>query len=45
MGLGLHIASEVLNAQGGKLSFPDAGDFEIPSEFEQGAIVVLSLKK
>ena len=45
MGLGLHIASEVLNAQGGKLSFPDAGDFEIPSEFDQGAIVVLSLKK
>ena len=45
MGLGLHIASEVLNAQGGKLSFPNAGDFEIPSEFEQGAIVVLSLKK
>ena len=45
MGLGLHIASQVLNAQGGKLSFPDAGDFEIPSEFEQGAIVVLSLKK
>ena len=45
MGLGLHIASEVLNAQGGKLSFPDWGDFGIPEEFEQGAQVVLSLKK
>ena len=45
MGLGLHIASEVLNAQGGKLSFPDTGEFEIPEEFEQGAKVVLSLKK
>ena len=45
MGLGLHIASEVLNAQGGKLSFPDWGDFDIPNEFEQGATVVLSLKK
>lgn len=45
MGLGLHIASEVLNAQGGKLSFPDKGDFDIPEEFEQGAVVVLSLKK
>lgn len=45
MGLGLHIASEVLNAQGGKLSFPDTGDFDIPEEFEEGAKVVLSLKK
>ena len=45
MGLGLHIASEVLNAQGGKLSFPDTGDFDMPEEFEKGAKVVLSLKK
>lgn len=44
MGLGLHIASEVLNAQGGKLSFPDWGEYDLPEEFEQGAIVVLSLK-
>lgn len=45
MGLGLHIASEILNAQGGKISFPDNGEFEIPEEFNQGAKVVLSLKK
>ena len=45
MGLGLHIASEVLNAQGGKLFFPDNGEFDIPEEFEEGAKVVLSLKK
>ena len=44
MGLGLHIANEVLNAQGGKLSFPDWGEYDIPQEFKQGAIVVLSLK-
>ena len=45
MGLGLHIASEVLNAQGGKLSFPRWGEFNIPEEFEQGAQIVLLLKK
>lgn len=45
MGLGLHIASEVLAAQGGKVSFPDWGEYDIPEEFENGAIVVLSLKK
>lgn len=45
MGLGLHIASEILNAQGGKISFPDDGEFEIPEKFNQGAKVVLSLKK
>ena len=45
MGLGLHIASEILNAQGGKISFPDNDEFEIPEDFNQGAKVVLSLKK
>lgn len=45
MGLGLHIASEVMIAQGGNISFPEPGDYDIPDEFAQGAIVVLSLKK
>ena len=45
MGLGLHIASEVMAAQGGKISFPDKGDYDIPEDFQDGAIVVLSLKK
>lgn len=45
MGLGLHIASEVMAAQGGKISFPDKGDYDIPVDFQDGAIVVLSLKK
>jgi C4-dicarboxylate-specific signal transduction histidine kinase len=45
MGLGLHIASEVMTAQGGNISFPEPGDYEIPADFAQGAIVVLSLKK
>jgi signal transduction histidine kinase len=45
MGLGLHIASEVMTAQGGNISFPEPSDYEIPNDFAQGAIVVLSLKK
>lgn len=45
MGLGLHIASEVLAAQGGHIIFPNLGDYEVPTEFTQGAIVVLAIKK
>lgn len=45
MGLGLHIASEVLAAQGGKIAFPDVDEYELPEDFKHGAIIVLSLKK
>ncbi|WP_347050138.1 sensor histidine kinase [Flavobacterium olei] len=45
MGLGLHIASEIMEANNGRLYFPNEGDFEIPSEFKKGAIVVLAFKK
>jgi signal transduction histidine kinase len=45
MGLGLHIAQETMIAQNGKIIFPDWGDFEIPSEYKNGAIIVFSLKK
>jgi len=45
IGLGLHIASEIMLAQKGKLIFPDWGDFELPEEFKTGAIIALSFKK
>lgn len=45
MGLGLHIASEVMKAQGGELVFPDKGDIDIPKEFDGGAVVALSFKE
>jgi signal transduction histidine kinase len=44
MGLGLHIASEVMKAQGGELVFPESGDVELPKEFD-GAVVALSFKE
>ncbi|MBI1939057.1 MAG: sensor histidine kinase [Ignavibacteriales bacterium] len=44
MGLGLHIANEIMSSQGGKLSFPDWGDYDIPNGFKGGAIIVLSFK-
>lgn len=44
MGLGLHIASEVMKAQGGDLVFPEKGDIDLPKEFD-GAVVALSFKE
>ena len=44
MGLGLHIASEVMKAQGGDLVFPEKGDTDLPKEFD-GAVVALSFKE
>lgn len=45
MGLGLHIASEIMLAHGGKLTFPEWGDFELSSDFKTGAIIAFSFKK
>jgi len=45
IGLGLHIASEIMLAQKGKVAFPDWGDFDIPIEYKTGAIIALSFKK
>ena len=45
MGLGLHIANEIMEAQRGAIIFPDEGDFELPKEFKKGATIVLAFKK
>jgi len=45
MGLGLHIANEVMLAQSGRVFFPEIGEFEIPSDFKEGATVVFEFKK
>ncbi|MBK9958754.1 MAG: sensor histidine kinase [Chitinophagaceae bacterium] len=45
MGLGLHIASEIMEAQNGRLIFPEHGDYELPNEFKTGATIVLAFKK
>ena len=44
MGLGLHIANEIMLAQEGKLSFPEWGDFDLPNEFKNGAIIAFGFK-
>jgi len=44
IGLGLHIVSEIIEAQNGKLIFPEPDDYEIPDEFKNGAILVMSFK-
>ena len=45
IGLGLHIANEVLLAQNGLIRFPDFNDLEIPDDYQNGAIIVFSIKK
>jgi len=34
-----------MEAQNGRLIFPDVGDYEIPNEFKTGATIVLAFKK
>ncbi len=45
MGLGLHIANEIMLSDKGKIYFPDFNEYEIPSEFKGGAIVSLIFPK
>ena len=40
MGLGLHVASEVMKAHGGHLAFPQEGEIVLPSGLD-GAVVAL----
>ena len=45
MGLGLHIANEIMLSHKGKLSFPDFGDYDIPEEYKKGAVLALIFPK
>ena len=40
MGLGLHLADQVMKVQGGRLEFPQLGDLALPEEFD-GAVIAL----
>ena len=42
MGLGLHLADEIMKSNGGRLVFPDEGDVYLPDEFKHGAVIGLS---
>jgi signal transduction histidine kinase len=41
MGLGLHLADEIMKAHGGTLAFPDPGDVRLPPEVRDGALIAL----
>jgi anti-sigma regulatory factor (Ser/Thr protein kinase) len=45
MGLGLHIANEVIAQQGGVIEFPKFKDADLSREYSKGAIVSLNFKK
>lgn len=44
IGIGLHIAYEIMNSHGGELLFPEPDLFSIPEEFKSGAIVAMAFK-
>ena len=44
IGIGLHLAYEIMNSHGGDLLFPETDDFSIPEDFKTGAIVGLAFK-
>lgn len=41
MGLGLHIASQILKVLKSSIIFPEKGDYDIPEEFANGAKMIL----
>jgi signal transduction histidine kinase len=45
MGLGLHIANEIMEGHKSMLLFPEADDFTIPKTFKKGAILALAFKE
>jgi nitrogen fixation/metabolism regulation signal transduction histidine kinase len=45
IGIGLHLAYEIMNSHGGELLFPSPDQFSIPKDFKSGAIVALAFKK
>jgi signal transduction histidine kinase len=45
MGLGLHLAHEVMNGQKGELIFPEPDDFDMPKEFRNGARLLLAFRR
>jgi signal transduction histidine kinase len=44
MGLGLHIANEIMKQEKGRLVFPDPGDVTLPREFS-GAVLFMEFEK
>ncbi|WP_268624797.1 ATP-binding protein [Paenibacillus alvei] len=45
MGLGLHLASEIMKQHNGQIYFPDFYDLELPIEYKHGAIIALAFKE
>ena len=44
MGLGLHITNQIMKVLKGELKFPEKGDYDIPEEFANGAVLVFQFK-
>jgi signal transduction histidine kinase len=45
MGLGLHITNQIMKVMDARMVFPESGDYNIPQEFNNGAIIILQFKE
>lgn len=45
MGLGLHLANEIMKQHKGEILFPQYYDLDLPNEYKHGAIIALSFKE
>jgi signal transduction histidine kinase len=45
MGIGLHLTKLIMESLGGKILYPDYGDFYVPEKYKNGAIVALAFKE
>jgi nitrogen fixation/metabolism regulation signal transduction histidine kinase len=45
MGIGLYLTTLIMESLGGKIMYPEFGDFSVPEKYKNGAIIALAFKE